>query len=74
MEKIRYDEIKADLEKQGEVFVSDEVKDIRWSMSKLMSDIQYYDYQIFIRRKAYDSLNKEYLRLIGASDETTKNV
>lgn len=74
MEKIKYDDIKADLEEESKKYILDEAKEIRWTVSKLQSDISYYQYRIFLAQRKIGELDLEYRKMIGVVNETTKDV
>ena len=74
MDNIKYDEIKASLEDEARLYQTDEAKEVRWTVSKLQSDIAYYQYRIFLAQRKIQSLNDDYQKLIGVVHETTENV
>lgn len=74
MENVKYDEIKVVLEDEAKKYSSDEAKEIRWTVSKLQSDISYYQYRIFLAQRKIGELDLEYRKMIGVVNETTKDV
>lgn len=74
MEK-NYDALKADIDLETRLFVSDDAKEIRFAISRLQSDQAYYQYRIFLIQKRISELDKEYQKVIGVvKDETVKEI
>lgn len=67
----KYDELTEQLKSEADVYQSEAAKDIRISLSRLQSDIDYYSYRVFLIQKKMADLQKEYRKLIGVENEKT---
>lgn len=74
-ESYKYEDVKQVLLESGKVYSSEKVNELRVTLSKLQSDIGFFEYQLYLRKKAYFDLEKEFRKLIGVcEDETVKKV
>lgn len=75
MSEFIYDDIKDDLDMKAKLYSSDRARDIRFTISKLQSDLAYYQYRISLIQEKISELDKKYQFVIGvAKDETVKKV
>ena len=69
MEKIKYDDIRLDIEEESKKYQLDEAKEIRWSISKLQSDCAYFQYRIYLCQKKINKLNEKYKDVLGGEED-----
>lgn len=71
MDKIKYDEVNEEIKNELANFSQEDCKEIRWSIQKIQADIGYYEYQIYVRKKAINALNEKYVKLLGGNDNAS---
>lgn len=66
------DEVSDNVKTLTDIYNGEDLKDIRFAMAKLRSEIDYHQYHIYCRNEQLTRLNKKYLKMLGIQNETTK--